>query len=115
VRADPSDGITAGTQWFELLGRLRTLPIADRPTLYTIQADLVAAIYAVGLCKLSKAAALLSEAVTVCIDAGLHRTADNYDLFDPIEDEVRKRTFWCVYMWDKQLCKFKRCENAMSK
>jgi hypothetical protein len=104
VRADPSDGVSAGTQWFELLGRLRTLPIADRPTLYTIQADLIAAIYAVGLGKLSKAAALLSEAITVCIDAGLHRSADPYDLFDPIEDEVRKRTFWCVYMWDKQLC-----------
>ncbi|KAJ7677809.1 fungal-specific transcription factor domain-containing protein [Mycena polygramma] len=103
VRASPQDGISAGTQWFELLGRLRTLPIADRPTLYTIQADLIAAVYAVGLGKLSKAAALLSEAVTISIDAGLHRSADTYDLFDPVEDEVRKRTFWCVYIWDKQL------------
>ncbi|KAJ7182904.1 fungal-specific transcription factor domain-containing protein [Mycena crocata] len=103
VRATPQDGISAGTQWFELLGRLRTLPIADRPTLYTIQADLIAAVYAVGLGKLSKAAALLSEAVTISIDAGLHRSADTYDLFDPVEDEVRKRTFWCVYIWDKQL------------
>ena len=103
VRADPNDGISAGTQWFELFGRLRTLPIADRPTLYNIQANLIAAVYAVGLGKLSKAAALLAEAVTMCIDAGLHRSADNYDLFDPIEDEVRKRTFWCVYIWDKQL------------
>ncbi|KAJ3767159.1 hypothetical protein FB446DRAFT_822305 [Lentinula raphanica] len=40
---------------------------------------------------------------TVSIDAGLHRSADTYDLFDPIEDEIRKRTFWCVYLWDKQL------------
>ncbi|KAF5370920.1 hypothetical protein D9615_009818 [Tricholomella constricta] len=103
VRANPGEGITAGTHWFELLGRLRTLPIADRPTLYNIQADLIAAVYAVGLGKLSKAAALLAEAVTMCIDAGLHRCADSYDLFDPIEDEVRKRTFWCVYIWDKQL------------
>jgi hypothetical protein len=53
--------------------------------------------------KLSKAAALLSEAITVSIDAGLHRSADTYDLFNPIEDEIRKRTFWCVYLWDKQL------------
>ncbi|KAF8176363.1 fungal-specific transcription factor domain-containing protein [Mycena galopus ATCC 62051] len=103
VRASPQDGISAGTQWFELLGRLRTLPIADRPTLYTVQADLIAAVYAVGLGKLSKAAALLSEAITISIDAGLHRSADTYDLFDPVEDEVRKRTFWCVYLWDKQL------------
>ncbi|OJA12560.1 hypothetical protein AZE42_07878 [Rhizopogon vesiculosus] len=103
VRSDPSDGVSAGTQWFELFGRLRTLPIADSPTLYTIQADLIAAVYAVGLGKLSRAAALLSEAITVSIDAGLHRSADTYDLFNPIEDEVRKRTFWCVYLWDKQL------------
>lgn len=103
VRSDPSEGISAGTQWFELFGRLRTLPIADRPTLYTVQAHLIAAVYAVGLGKLSKAAALLSEAITVSIDAGLHRSADTYDLFDPIEDELRKRTFWCVYLWDKQL------------
>ena len=103
VRADPNDGISAGTQWFELFGMLRTSPIADRPTLYNIQANLIAAVYGVGLGKLSKAAALLAEAVTMCIDAGLHRSADSYDLFDPIEDEVRKRTFWCVYIWDKQL------------
>ncbi|KAL0959028.1 hypothetical protein HGRIS_014335 [Hohenbuehelia grisea] len=103
VRPDPKDSISAGTHWFELLGRLRTLPIADRPTLYTIQANLIAAVYAVGLGRLSRAAALLSEAITMCIDAGLHRSADSYDVFDPIEDEVRKRTFWCVYIWDKQL------------
>jgi hypothetical protein len=103
VRADPNEGISAGTQWFELFGRLRTLPIADRPTLYTIQADLVAAVYAVGLGRLSKAAALLSEAVSYSIDAGLQRSADTYDLFDPIEDETRKRTFWSVYLWDKLL------------
>lgn len=103
VRADPKEGISAGTQWFELFGRLRTLPIADRPTLYTIQADIVAAVYAVGLGKLSKAAALLSEAVSISVDIGLHRSADTYDLFDPIEDEIRKRTFWSAYIWDKQL------------
>ncbi|KAG6839961.1 hypothetical protein C0991_010026, partial [Blastosporella zonata] len=103
VRANPTDGISAGTHWFELFGRLRTLPIADRPTLYNIQANLIGAVYAVGLGKLSKAAALLAEAVTMSIDAGLHRCADDYDIFDPIEDEVRKRTFWCVYIWDKQL------------
>lgn len=58
--------------------------------------------YAIGLGKLSKAFALISEAITLSIDAGLHRSADAYDVFDAIEDEVRKRTFWCVYMWDKQ-------------
>ena len=104
VRANPSDGISAGVQWFDLFGRLRTLPIANQPTLYNIQAVLIGAIYALGLGKTSKAASLLAEAVTMSIDAGLHRCADSYDLFDPIEDEVRKRTFWCVYIWDKQLC-----------
>ncbi|KAI0684461.1 fungal-specific transcription factor domain-containing protein [Cytidiella melzeri] len=104
VRSDPSDGNTAGMQWFELFGRLRTLPTADRPTVYTVQSVLVAGVYAVGLGKLSKAFALLAESITLSVDAGLHRSADAYDYFDPIEDEVRKRTFWCVYMWDKQAC-----------
>lgn len=104
VRSDPSDGNTAGMQWFELFGRLRTLPTADRPTVYSVQAVLIAGVYAVGLGKLSKAFALLAEAVTLSVDAGLHRSADAYDYFDPLEDEVRKRTFWCVYMWDKQAC-----------
>lgn len=36
VRSDPSEGVSAGTQWFELFGRLRTLPIADRLILYII-------------------------------------------------------------------------------
>jgi hypothetical protein len=103
VRADPSDSITAGTHWFDLLNKLRILPMADRPTLYTIQADLIAAVYAVGLGRLSKAAALLSSAITTSIDTGLHRSSDGFEIFDPIEDEVRKRTFWCVYIWDKQL------------
>lgn len=79
------------------------LPTADKPTLYTIQSNLIAGVYAIGLGRLSKGAALLSEAITTSIDAGLHRSADTWDLFDPIEDEVRKRTFWCVYIWDKQL------------
>ncbi|KAI0655064.1 fungal-specific transcription factor domain-containing protein [Cubamyces menziesii] len=102
VRADPNDSNSAGTQWFDLYLRLRTLPGADKPTLYTIQSVLIAGVYAVGLGRLSKAFALLAESVTLSIDAGLHRSADDYDLFDPIEDEVRKRTFWCVYLWDKQ-------------
>ncbi|KAF8875786.1 fungal-specific transcription factor domain-containing protein [Infundibulicybe gibba] len=93
VRASSGESISAGTHWFELFGRLRTLPIADRPTLYNIQANLIAAVYAVGLGKLSKAAALLAESVTIRY----------LRPFRPIEDEVRKRTFWCVYIWDKQL------------
>jgi hypothetical protein len=103
VRADPNNSISAGVQWFELFKRLHTVSIADRPTLYNIQANLIAAVYAVGSGKLTKASALLAEACTMCVDAGLHRSADNYDLFDSIEDEVRKRTFWCVYIWDKQM------------
>lgn len=102
VRADPTDGKTAGTQWFELFGKLRSLPSADRPTVYTVQAVLIAGVYAIGLGKMSKAFALISESVTLSIDTGLHRTSEGYDCFDPIEEEVRKRTFFSVYLWDKQ-------------
>lgn len=96
------DSSNVGHEWFELFGRLRVQPGADRPTLYTIQAVFIGAVYAVGQGMLSRALSLLSEAVTLSIDAGLHRSVDAYDEFDPVEAETRKRTFWCVYLWDKQ-------------
>lgn len=58
--------------------------------------------YAIGAGRLSKAFALLSESVALAIDLGLHRDSEAFDCFDPIEDEVRRRTFFCVYLWDKQ-------------
>lgn len=102
ARADPEDGGSAGTHWFELFGRLRTTPSADRPTVRTVQAVLVAGVYATGAGRLSRAFALLAESVTLAIDLGLHRDSEAFECFDPIEDEVRRRTFFCVYLWDKQ-------------
>lgn len=102
VRANPSDPSTAGKQYFELFKRLRDLPSADRPTLYSIQAAFLAAIYAFGLGNLSKACALQAESITLCLDGGLHRSVDQYDHFNAVERETRKRTFWSIYAWDKQ-------------
>ncbi|WVQ78679.1 hypothetical protein IAT38_000766 [Cryptococcus sp. DSM 104549] len=102
VRANPADPSTAGKQYFELFKRLRDLPSADRPTLYSIQAAFLAAIYAFGLGNLSKAFALQAESITLCLDGGLHRSVDGYDHFDAVEKETRKRTFWSIYSWDKQ-------------
>lgn len=102
VRANPQDPSTAGKQYFELFKRLRDLPSADRPTLYSIQAAFLAAVYAFGLGNLSKAFALQAESITLCLDGGLHRSVDGYDHFDAVEKETRKRTFWSIYSWDKQ-------------
>ena len=103
VRSEPTDSFSCGTHWFELFSRLRSLPTADRPTLYTIQAIFISAIYSIGLGHLSKGFALLAEAITLSFDAGLHRSVEAYDCFDPIENEVRRRTFWSIYIWDKQV------------
>jgi len=90
VRAKADDPSTAGKQYFELFKRLRDLPSADRPTLYSIQAAFLAAIFAFGLGTLSKAFSLLAESVTLCLDGGLHRSVEGYDYFDAIEAEMRK-------------------------
>ena len=90
VRANPTDPSTAGKTYFELFKRLRDLPAADRPTLYSTQAAFLAAIYAFGLGNLSKAFALQAESITLCLDGGLHRSVDGYDHFDAIEKETRK-------------------------
>ena len=103
VRSEPTDSFSCGTHWFELLARLRSLPTADRPTLYAVQGIFISAIYAIGLGHLSKGFALLAEAITLSFDAGLHRSVEAYDCFDPIENEVRRRTFWSIYIWDKQV------------
>jgi hypothetical protein len=91
-----------GLKWFELFTSLRSLPGSDRPTLYTIQGVFIGAVFAIGQGMVSRALTLMAEAVTLSMDAGIHRSADAYDWFDPVEDQVRKRTFWCIYMWDKQ-------------
>jgi hypothetical protein len=85
-----------------LFKKMQDLPSADRPTLYSMQANFLAAIYCMGLGTLSKAFQLFAEAITMSIDGGLHRDVGEYDIFDPIEREVRKRTFWSIYCWDKQ-------------
>jgi hypothetical protein len=90
VRASPQDPSTAGKQYFELFKRLRDLPSAERPTLYSIQAAFLAGIYAFGLGNLSKAFALQAESITLCLDGGLHRSVDGYDHFDAVEKESRK-------------------------
>lgn len=70
--------------------------------MYSIQAILAAAVYAADSGELSKTATLLSKVVTVSIDVSRPRSADTYDFFDGIEDEVRKHTFsWCVYLEQK--------------
>jgi hypothetical protein len=93
VRANPADPSTAGKQYFELFKRLRDLPSADRPTLYSIQAAFLAAVYAFGLGNLSKAFALQAESITLCLDGGLHRSVDGYDHFDAVEKETRKVSY----------------------
>ncbi|GJJ13060.1 hypothetical protein Clacol_007309 [Clathrus columnatus] len=90
--------------WFELLTRLRLLPSASLPTLPTIQSLLLSAVFSIGLGKLSTGLSLLSSAITLSFDAGLHRSVEHYtsSAFTPIEREMRKRTFWGLYLWDKQ-------------
>jgi hypothetical protein len=63
---------------------------------------LIGAVSAVGQGLVSRALALLAEAVTLAMDAGLHRRADAYDWFDAVEDQVQCRTLWCIHIWDKQ-------------
>jgi len=102
VRSDQNDRLTAGLSYFELFGTIRTMA-PDQPTLPLIQSTFLAAVFCIGLGKLSKGFALLAESVTLAVDAGMHRNADAWDLYGLIENEVRKKTFYCIYSWDKQV------------
>jgi hypothetical protein len=48
---------------------------------------LIAAVYAIGLGRISKMVTLLTEAVTMCIDTEMHQSAETWDLCGPIEVE----------------------------
>lgn len=90
MRANPSDPSSAGKAYLELFKKMQDLPSADRPTLYSMQASFLAAIYCMGLGTLTTAFRLFAESITMAIDGGLHRDVGAYDIFNPIEREVRK-------------------------
>ncbi|KAM0753157.1 hypothetical protein T439DRAFT_354592 [Meredithblackwellia eburnea MCA 4105] len=57
----------------------------------------------------SRGHSLMNEAVSRCIDSGLHRDVEPYaDTFNPSELEVRRRTLWAVYCGDKISAAFGR-------
>jgi hypothetical protein len=91
------------TAWFELFTQLRALPGADYPSPYTVQALTLAATFGFGANLEPAAFRLLAEAAAGVIGAGMHQSADQFDWFDAVEDQVRKRTFWAVYVWDKHV------------
>lgn len=79
------------------MSELHDLPHRQSGNVYYIQSIFLAAIYSIGSGKLAKAFALFAESITLCIDAGLHRSLDHYDLTDEVWSEIRKRTFWAIY------------------
>ncbi|TIB79236.1 hypothetical protein E3Q23_00342 [Wallemia mellicola] len=102
ARSDPNDPASSGKHYFTLFSQLRDFPHNESGNVYYIQATFLAAVYLIGGGKLAKAFALLAESITLSIDSGLHRSLDHYDLTDKIWSEIRKRTFWSIFCWDKQ-------------
>lgn len=45
---------------------------------------------------------MLAKSITLSIDSGLHRSLEHYDLPLGVWMEIRKRTFWSIFCWDKQ-------------
>ncbi len=107
VRRDPADSLSAGLHYFELFNTIRSSS-TDRPTMYTIQGVFVSAVYAIGLGKLSKGSALLAEAITLSIDAGIHRSADacvyhsllhlEWTLFSTLFQPLRGRLSYSLFL-----------------
>ncbi|TIB28757.1 hypothetical protein E3P86_03806 [Wallemia ichthyophaga] len=108
VRSDAADPASSGRSYLVLYERLREIQNAHGGTgsgnVYYIQSTFLIAIYLIGSGKLGRAFATLAKSITLSIDSGLHRSLEHYDLGTDmgVWMEVRKRTFWSVFCWDKQ-------------
>ncbi|KAK4700113.1 hypothetical protein P7C70_g6140, partial [Phenoliferia sp. Uapishka_3] len=108
---------------FSLCRRMLREDLQGRTTLPIVCALFNLAVFAEGTETPSRSLLLLSQAVTLSIDMGLHRRVDTWagfnwqvahfalyslhhpnPLFSSIELEVRKRLFWAIYCMSVKAC-----------
>ncbi|GAA5874306.1 hypothetical protein JCM8547_007558 [Rhodosporidiobolus lusitaniae] len=105
VRADPNNPTSAGYNYYATFRRLREMASLGSD-------DAVEAIQALFFCSQWHsvdtlphpiAQGLFGDAVARVYDGGLHRGTSHPGLGTAVELEVRKRTAWAVYCYDKHL------------
>lgn len=71
---------------------------SDELTLDTARVGLLISIYLIEINLRSAGWMWLGSAVRAALDIGLHMDGGNYP---PLEAEMRRRVWWCVYNWDR--------------
>ncbi|ORY82886.1 fungal-specific transcription factor domain-domain-containing protein [Leucosporidium creatinivorum] len=104
VRVEPENPVSAGYHYFALFRKLRDMASLGHDDAVTaIQSLFFAAQYhCVDTLPHPIAQGLLADAIARCYDGGLHRST-TLKLGGNLEQEIRKRTVWAVYVYDKQM------------
>lgn len=96
---------TAGLRFYHLFKQLRDQAINRDNVIYSVQSLFFASLYhCVDSIPHPVAQSILSEAITRCIDGGLHREIKS--IGDPIQKEIRTRTGWACYCLDKHFATY---------
>ncbi|GAA5915180.1 hypothetical protein JCM6882_001130 [Rhodosporidiobolus microsporus] len=105
VRADPSNPSSSGYHYVAVFRRLRDMAsLGSDDAVDAIQSLLLCAMYhCVDTLPHPIAQGLFGDAVARVYDGGLHRGSVHPGLGTAVEHEVRKRTAWAVYCYDKHM------------
>lgn len=93
----------AGWHWFDEVRARRKLMPFTSPTLYDLQVSALAAAYAATLSLPHTNYSIVGHGLRLAQDMGAHRRM-TYGAVPTVEDELRKRAFWCLIAMDRSMC-----------
>lgn len=95
---DPATSLVPGKRFFLTALRYLNKPV-EEPTLNTLRALLLVAIYSKGLNRIYSVFTYMGNAVSTAIILGMHRDVCNLGLPKQLQDE-RKKLWWLTYFLD---------------
>ncbi|GJE89775.1 fungal specific transcription factor domain-containing protein [Phanerochaete sordida] len=101
--ASARGGQCAGWRWFDQVRAARPLIALGATTLADLQVSALAAAYVATLALPHANYTLVGHGLRASLDLGAHRRA-TYGPTPTIEDELRKRAFWCLVVMDRGMC-----------
>lgn len=96
LRQTTSTGQSLALDLIELAKEVTAAASAERSDLLIVQALFNLAVVQEGVARSNQVWMFLSQAVSIALDLGLHRSKDEYN-FTAIEMEEQKRTLWALY------------------
>lgn len=105
------DGLSAGTHFFTIARRLHgkmssnllsLKPVNPDCLVMYLQASVLLSIYVHATAHPFSAWAMIGTAMRLGLDFGLHKASSSVWTGNHLDNEVKRRVFWCIYILDRQ-------------